>query len=205
MITPNQLRSIPVPGTYSGAPVSRNVLVSCAHAWMADNAVVTIDGTKYHKVLKRLHVEWDTGKGKPRQPDLMAYLIEPIPDDLPIPVVRPPKDLRTAKYYGINRHAEMFPIDFSLDNLGSMIGMAKNLVKPTQMAAIGHWMPIPRKGGKFFTNYDSGSRILADDGSGDLLFIATCTHATDGPYLPYWWEGILQTVDRLGGERPQAR
>jgi hypothetical protein len=203
MFDPNKLRCMPVPGLFSGAPVSRNVLISCAHAWMADGAVVTIDRTRYHKVLKRLHVEWDTGKGAIKKPDLMAYLIEPIPDDLPIPVIRAPKDFKKCSYMGINRNAEQLPLDFTLDNIGSLIGKVKKVIKPTTNAATGWWLPVQKKGGKFFTDYDSGSRILGDEGGDDLLFLATCTHATDGPYLPYWLEGIRQTAERLGGEPPR--
>jgi hypothetical protein len=198
------MRSLPVPGYYSGAPVSRNVLVSCAHTWISgDNPVVSIDNT-YLKVLKRMHVTWDRGKGKPLAPDLMAYLIEPIPDYLPIPIVRPPKDIRACACLGVNHNGERFPLDFTLDNVGTLLGTIKRRFKPTTWAPTAWWLPIPRKGGRFFTMRDSGSRVLGDDGSGDLIYLATLTDANNGPYLPYWLEGIRQTAERLGGEVPPS-
>lgn len=204
MISTNHLRCLPIPGMFSGAPVSRNVLVSCAHAWMADNAVVTIDhfgrGDRYLKVLKRLHVSWDTGKGKPLQPDLMAYLIEPIPDDMPIPLVRAPKMPISA--FGFDRYANRCDFDFSLDNQGTIMGRLKKYVKPTQMAAMAHWMPKSRKPIDGFRNLDSGSRVLAEQDN-RLLFLATATEAINGPYLPYWLPGIRQTIEKLGGEQPE--
>lgn len=186
---PEQLRCLPEPGLYTGAPISRDVLVSCAHAYMGIGEVVRFDGVGY-TVVNRIKV------GKV---DLNAYkLNRKLDPGILIPAIRKP--VGTDLAYGVNRNGEWLEFRFGLDGTAPLISTLRRMLKPRETYHTCSWVPLKKKR---FTMYDSGSRVIAKDQNGEMCFIATATGIGYGPFLPYWFDQIRDAAEKLGGELPR--